>query len=206
MCLARATANSRRLSQQNPYKTCVSLVELGRTSRHFIVHFEKIPTKKFPRYRRCAYHKSLGAPIPLPVHASDIEENQARIYVIRLFGYSYQCTNDLTFPSIVLASTNYRKLSAGKIRRDESQPTHQSTNPWTWTSVVHQIADIYDRRTSQLHRQLALLTEREEDYPPHSCLLPPQNTVTPLTMSLGKLALTARCTAKKTSTFPERAA
>ena len=49
-----ATANSRRLSQQNPYKTCVSLVELGRTSRHFIVHFEKIPTKKFPRYRRCA--------------------------------------------------------------------------------------------------------------------------------------------------------
>ena len=28
----------------------------GRTSRHFIVHFEKIPTKKFPRYGRCAQH------------------------------------------------------------------------------------------------------------------------------------------------------
>ena len=53
--IAAATANSRRLSQQNPYKTCVSLlVELGRTSRDFIVHFEKIPTKKFPRYGRCA--------------------------------------------------------------------------------------------------------------------------------------------------------
>ena len=52
--IAAATANSRRLSQQNPYKTCVSLVELGQTSRHFIVHFEKIPTKKFPRYGRCA--------------------------------------------------------------------------------------------------------------------------------------------------------
>ena len=52
--MVAATANSQRLSQQNPYKTCVSLVERGRTSRHFIVHFEKIPTKKFPRYRRCA--------------------------------------------------------------------------------------------------------------------------------------------------------
>ena len=52
--IAAATANSRRLSQQNPYKTWVSSVELGRTSRHFIVHFEKIPTKKFPRYGRCA--------------------------------------------------------------------------------------------------------------------------------------------------------
>ena len=52
--IAAATANSRRSSQQNPYKTRVSLVELGRTSRHFIVHFEKIPTKKFPRYGRCA--------------------------------------------------------------------------------------------------------------------------------------------------------
>ena len=52
--IAAVTANSRRLSQQNPFKTCVSLVELGRTSRHFIVHFEKIPTKKFPKYRRCA--------------------------------------------------------------------------------------------------------------------------------------------------------
>ena len=62
--IAAATANSRRLSHQNPYKTCVSLVELGRTSRDFIlvVHFEKIPTKKFPRYGRCAHfgllHKS----------------------------------------------------------------------------------------------------------------------------------------------------
>ena len=52
--IAVATANSRRLSQQNPSKTCVSLVELCRTSRRFIVHFEKISTKKFPRYRRCA--------------------------------------------------------------------------------------------------------------------------------------------------------
>ena len=52
--IAAATANSRRLSQQNPYKTCVSLVELGRTSPHFIVHFEKISTKKFPRFGRCA--------------------------------------------------------------------------------------------------------------------------------------------------------
>ena len=52
--IAAATANSRRLSQQNPYKTCVSLVELDRTSRHFLVHFENIPTKTFPRYRRCA--------------------------------------------------------------------------------------------------------------------------------------------------------
>ena len=51
--IAAPTANSRRLSQQNPYKTCVSLVELGRTSRHFIVHFEKIPTKQFPGYRHC---------------------------------------------------------------------------------------------------------------------------------------------------------
>ena len=55
--IAAATANSRRLSQRNTYKTCVSLVELGRTSRHFIVHFEKIPTKKFPRYGRCAQTK-----------------------------------------------------------------------------------------------------------------------------------------------------
>ena len=30
------------------------MVELGQTSRHFIVRFEKIPTKKFPRYGRCA--------------------------------------------------------------------------------------------------------------------------------------------------------
>ena len=43
--IAAATANSRRLSQQNPYKTCVSLVELGQTSRHILVHFEKISTK-----------------------------------------------------------------------------------------------------------------------------------------------------------------
>ena len=47
---------------QNPYKTCVPLFELGRTSRHFIVHFEKIPTKKFPRYRRCA----VFGPVPMP--------------------------------------------------------------------------------------------------------------------------------------------
>ena len=63
--VAAATANSRRLSQQNPYKTCVSLVELGQTPRHFRVHFEKIPTKKFPRYGRCAV---LGSdPIPRDV-------------------------------------------------------------------------------------------------------------------------------------------
>ena len=52
--MATASANSRRLSQQNPYKTCVSLVELGQTSRHFLVHFEKIPTKIILRYGRCA--------------------------------------------------------------------------------------------------------------------------------------------------------
>ena len=52
--MAAASANSRRLSQQNPYKTCVSLVELGQTSRHFSVHFEKIPTKIILRYGRCA--------------------------------------------------------------------------------------------------------------------------------------------------------
>ena len=52
--IAAATANSRRLSQQNPYETCVSLVELGQTSRHFLVHFEKIPTKIILRYGRCA--------------------------------------------------------------------------------------------------------------------------------------------------------
>ena len=48
------------------YKTCVSLVELGRTSRHFIVHFEneKIPTKKFPRYRRCAFCQHKHHPQP----------------------------------------------------------------------------------------------------------------------------------------------
>jgi len=43
--IAVATANSRRSSQQNPYKTYVSLVELGRIFRHFAVHFKKIPTK-----------------------------------------------------------------------------------------------------------------------------------------------------------------
>ena len=38
------------------------MVELGQTSRHFIVRFEKIPTKKFPRYGRYAV---LGSdPIP----------------------------------------------------------------------------------------------------------------------------------------------
>ena len=47
--IAAATANSRCLSQQNPYKTCVSSVELGQTSRHFIVHFEKNPNKKVPQ-------------------------------------------------------------------------------------------------------------------------------------------------------------
>jgi len=52
--IAAATANSRRLPQQNPYKTCVSLVELGRTSRHFIVHFKIIPTKIILRYGRWA--------------------------------------------------------------------------------------------------------------------------------------------------------
>ena len=52
--IAAATANSRRLSQQNPYRTCVSLVELGRTSRHFILHFKKIPTKIILRYGCCA--------------------------------------------------------------------------------------------------------------------------------------------------------
>ena len=55
--IAAAIANHRRLSQQNPYKTHVSLVELGRISRHFIVHFKKIPTKKVPQvqalYRSC---------------------------------------------------------------------------------------------------------------------------------------------------------
>ena len=63
--IAAATANSRRLSQQNPYKTCVSLVELGQTSRHFLVHFEKIPTKIILRYGRCA--KTGSDPIPRDV-------------------------------------------------------------------------------------------------------------------------------------------
>ena len=58
--IAAATANSRRLSQQNPYKTCVSLVELGRTSRHFIVHFKTIPTKIILRYGRCAGNLTVG--------------------------------------------------------------------------------------------------------------------------------------------------
>ena len=52
--IAAAIANHRRLSQPNPYKSRVSLVELSRISGHFIVQFEKNPTKKFPRYRRCA--------------------------------------------------------------------------------------------------------------------------------------------------------
>ena len=60
--IAAATANSRRLSQQNPYITCVSLVELGRTSRHFVVHFKKIPTTIILRYGRCASDGS--DPIP----------------------------------------------------------------------------------------------------------------------------------------------
>ena len=63
--IAAATTNSRRLSQRNPYKTCVSFVELGQTSRYFIlevVHFEKIGTKMFPRYGRCAGDGS--EPIP----------------------------------------------------------------------------------------------------------------------------------------------
>ena len=64
--IAAATANSRRLSKQNPYKTRVSLVVLGRTSLDFMVHFEKIPTKKFPRYRRCAVYCG-SDPIPRDV-------------------------------------------------------------------------------------------------------------------------------------------
>ena len=47
--IAAATANSRRLSQQNPYKTCVSLVELGRTSPSFFSTFEKNPNKNRPQ-------------------------------------------------------------------------------------------------------------------------------------------------------------
>ena len=43
--IAAAIANHRRLSQQNRYETRVSLIELGRISRNFRVHFEKIPTK-----------------------------------------------------------------------------------------------------------------------------------------------------------------
>ena len=52
---AAAPGHHRRWSQQNPYKNRVSLVELGRTSPRFIVDFEKIPTKKFLRYGRCAF-------------------------------------------------------------------------------------------------------------------------------------------------------
>ena len=56
--IAAATANHRRLSQQNPYKTRVSLFELGRISSHFIEHLEKKPNKShhkmFHRYRCCA--------------------------------------------------------------------------------------------------------------------------------------------------------
>jgi len=46
--IAAATVNSRRLSQQTPYKTCVSFVELGRTSRNFYSTFRKNPNKKVP--------------------------------------------------------------------------------------------------------------------------------------------------------------
>ena len=42
---AAATTNHRPLSQQNPYETRVSLAELGRISRHFVVYFAKILTK-----------------------------------------------------------------------------------------------------------------------------------------------------------------
>ena len=52
--MAAATAIHRRLSQQNPYKTRVSLVELGRFFRHCIVHFEAMPNQKFLRCKRCA--------------------------------------------------------------------------------------------------------------------------------------------------------
>ena len=38
-------------SQQTPYKTRVSLVELGRISRYFMEHFEKIRAKMFLRCR-----------------------------------------------------------------------------------------------------------------------------------------------------------
>ena len=59
--IAAATANLRRVSQQNPYKARVSLVELGRISGHLIQHFGKIPTKMFLRYRCCAVNdETLG--------------------------------------------------------------------------------------------------------------------------------------------------
>ena len=61
--MVAAAANSRRFSQQNPYKSCVSLVELGRTSRYSIVHFEKITTQ-VPRYRRCAQITTAGTKFP----------------------------------------------------------------------------------------------------------------------------------------------
>ena len=46
--MVAATAYSRRLSQQNPCKTCVLLVELCRTSRHLTVHLEKSQQKSSP--------------------------------------------------------------------------------------------------------------------------------------------------------------
>ena len=46
--IAATAAISRRLSQQKPYKTCVSLDELGRTSRHFIVHLKESQQKRSP--------------------------------------------------------------------------------------------------------------------------------------------------------------
>ena len=50
---ASCLGKRRRLSQQNPFKTRVSLVELGQISRHFVLHFETKPTKKLPRCGRC---------------------------------------------------------------------------------------------------------------------------------------------------------
>ena len=64
---ATVTANSWRLSQQNPYKTCVSLVELGRTSRHFIpVHLIKNLNKNHPQVWALCRNKGAG-PAWLPL-------------------------------------------------------------------------------------------------------------------------------------------
>ena len=93
--IAAAAANSQRLSEQNPTKlTCVSLVELGRTSLHFIVHFDKIPTKKFPRCRvfmiiwekRCTEYSPIFFPQKIPAP----KNNQFRGTFENSIGYVYQ--------------------------------------------------------------------------------------------------------------------
>ena len=98
--IAAATANRRRLFRQNPYKTCISLVELGRASRDFLVHFEKIPTKKFPRYRRCAFF--LGR-VDIGVGSSLVSYlfERSEFLVDTQWGALYSAGNIVRVPAIV---------------------------------------------------------------------------------------------------------